>query len=302
MSVRIITYGFEALHQTLPSRITDNQGDFLLSIVFAVMCEVGKRACTIWRPKLVKGDYVKLHEVVHKLIIRSLLTYYSISLCLSKDYFWDPTLLWAYKDGRIRDNGCTRISTPDERVYYVALFGYYLQHMLTQFNDAKRSDFWILVAHHIVTMILIMGSYTNGFTSIGILIATFHEPSDAFLSICKFCTYLGIKLGAEIFFFLLIISWAFLRIFLFPLKCLFPICHFWKFSLHAIIPIPLIEPHCRASFFINFMIYLMVVLYVMDIYWFVLILKGLKRKLMSGQIKDLRSDDEECSVDCSKNT
>merc|ERR1719245_1159010 len=157
-------------------------------------------------PMLTYGSENKFHDVVYKTIVRIWLTYYSIALCLSKDYFWDTSLYWRHADGRLRENNCRRDIVMDERIYYVTLFGYYLNHTITHFSDPKRKDFWVLFAHHVITLVLIVVSYNSGYASIGVVLAMCHEFSDLMLSLAKIFRYLGMKTLGDVTFFGFVIS------------------------------------------------------------------------------------------------
>jgi hypothetical protein len=222
MSVQILTQGFEKIHSLIITtlNLSISQGDFVIGIAFAILCELVKDVSKRLNPKLGYGTMDKFHEVTYKIIIRTWFNYYSISLCLSKDYFWDTSLYWKHADGTLRENICSRIITSDERIYYVMIFGYYLNHTLTQFSDPQRKDFWALCAHHVFTLCLILLSYKSGYSSIGVVMAMCHEPSDLLLAVAKLFRYLGMKTTTDIIFIIFSISWFFFRIYLYPLKCI----------------------------------------------------------------------------------
>jgi len=296
MSARIITNGFEKLHHSLFRRIPDWQGDLALGVVFAAALELLKQLCATWKPPLSHGEHDKFLEVTFKIIVRFWHVFFSISLCLGKDYFWNPDLIWSYGDGRLRENLCSREIMADERLYYITMFGYYFHHTLTQFNDPKRSDFWVLFLHHIITLLLILGSYNSGYTSVGVILAMCHEPSDLMLGLAKFSKYLGMKYCADIFFALFFVSWLVFRLWLFPVKCILSTARFWKLFIHDMLPLTPPALHC-SSLTVNCLWGLMVVLYTMQLYWGVLIMKVLIRKLTTGLMEDVRSDIERSDID-----
>jgi len=273
--------------------------------MFYIICFTGfsfavRWACSLWTPKLVSGDLHKFHDALHKSIVRVWLTYYSISLGLSKEYFWDPTLLWAYEDGQIREN-CTRRITPDEHVLYISMFGYYLQQMLSMFHEPKRADFWAIFTHHVLTTILLIGAHSSGWAAgAGVIVAFCHELPDHILVLAKCCVYLGIQYLADAFFALLVISWLYLRIYLLPLKIFIPGLTFWKVGIISLLPFPVLkEKHC-SLFYFDLLCYSLILMYGLDIYWCALLLKALGKKLKTGEVKDVRSDDEKESEDCDK--
>jgi len=266
--------------------------DLIIGILFSGIFFAVKQACRLWTPKLAHGVHDKFHDMIYKIIMHSWFTCYSISLCLSKDYFWDTTLLWAYEDGRLREHNCTRRITLGERILYITMFGFYLLLMLTQFHDPQRSDFWAYFAHHVITMILVTVGYSSGYASLGIIVALCHGPTDIFLALAKLCIYLGMKFLTDVFFVLFVIFWVFLRLYLYPLKCILSLFPFWRISILSILPLPLLEQYC-SSLIVDCSFYLLLALYSLDVYWGLLILKVLRKKLTTGETKDVRSGDED---------
>jgi len=296
MSVQAITSVFEVLHtRAIKSlHLSRSGGDLLLAVAFSILCEFLKRICNSANPKLGYGEVEKFQEVLYKIILRIWFTYYSITLCLSKDYFWDPTLFYRQADGRLRDNNCTRQIALDERIYYVTLFGYYLNHTLTQFSDPKRKDFWALCAHHIITLCLLLLSYKSGYSSIGVVLAMCHEPSDLLLALAKLFRYLGMKMVTDAFFIVFTLSWIYFRIYLYPLKCLVVSATGpWRFGYHDFLPVHVDDPPncwCRMG---TVLLTLMLTLYILHLYWTVFLVKAVLRKIKTGMTEDTRSDKEE---------
>jgi len=295
MFLRTFSNGFEAIHRVIAVsfNLSTDQGDLLLAVAFALLCALIKRMCNAINVELGYGTLEKLRDVAYNIIIRFWLTLYSTSLCLSKDYFWDTSLYWKYPDGALRQNGCTREVQTDERLYYVTLFGYFLNHTLMQFSVPRREDFYALFVHHIVTLCLIMMSYKSGFTSIGVVVAMCHEPSDLFLVVAKMFRYLGITLITDVFFLIFIISWFYLRMYLYPVKCIIAtVAGPLKMSFHSFLPFLIHDPpHCvnRIS---ELSLYLMVCLYLLNLYWAYFIVKSIIRKILTGKTEDTRSGDE----------
>jgi len=181
----------------------------------------------------------------------------------------------------------------DERIYYVLLFGYYLNHTITQFSDPVRKDFLALCMHHIVTLILISLSYNSGFSSVGVVLAMCHEPSDLLLSVAKIFKYVGMSLVTDVLYVVFSISWFYFRIFLYPLKCIFS-AKPWRFIIHDYLDIPKDDPpNCRYFLVADILISLMILLYFLHVYWSYFLVKSLMRKFMTGQTEDTRSDKEE---------
>ena len=63
--------------------------------------------------------------------------------------------------------------------------GYHLHRAIFQFVDTFRKDFWAMVIHHWVTVLLIIFSWQLGLTQIGAVVMLLHDPADIFLSLTK---------------------------------------------------------------------------------------------------------------------
>jgi len=295
MSLRTIALGYEELHSTITGslNLSTSAGDLFFAVVFAFLCELIKRICKTINLELGYGTLEKFREVVYKIVIRIWFTYYSTALCLSKDYFWDNSLYWRYADGTVRASDCARDIAIDERIYYITLGGYYLNHTLTQFSDPRREDFYALCAHHLITLWLIIMSYESGFSSIGVVVAMCHEPSDLLLAVAKMFRYLGMTLTTDVLFFVFTLSWFYFRIYLYPLKCIIitmsgPI----KMPFHNFLPVPVEDPPNCVSRVAEIALYLMLTLYLLHLYWTFYLVKAITRKFVTGKTEDTRSGNE----------
>lgn len=50
--------------------------------------------------------------------------------------------------------------------------------MMALFVEARRSDHWAMLTHHVATMTLIAGSYVCNFVPIGALVMITHDAAD----------------------------------------------------------------------------------------------------------------------------
>ena len=73
--------------------------------------------------------------------------------------------------------------------FYMFELGLYIHEIMTIFIEIKRSDFWVMLTHHVSTLILISGSYTCGFIPIGSLVMVIHDVADIFLEGAKLFNY-----------------------------------------------------------------------------------------------------------------
>ena len=69
--------------------------------------------------------------------------------------------------------------------------GFYYALLIGSIFDVKRSDFWELVFHHIITIFLLSISWTINFVRVGSLVLLSHDISDIILEAGKLVRYYG---------------------------------------------------------------------------------------------------------------
>jgi hypothetical protein len=107
--------------------------------------------------------------------------YYNFCKIFKKKWFWETREVWiGYPE---------QFFTNDMYYYYLITLGFYLSLLITQFFDVKRKDFWIMFAHHVVTIGLLVFSYICNYTRIGCLIILIHDSADFLLELAKLGVY-----------------------------------------------------------------------------------------------------------------
>lgn len=102
-----------------------------------------------------------------------------------RDEPWLPRVLGG--SGDVPNAFLTMNDAPSDKLklYYMIQTGYHLQSLLYMvFLAPIRNDFIEMLLHHLVTLILIAGSYMANYTAVGALIAFTHDIGD--VSGCKF--------------------------------------------------------------------------------------------------------------------
>lgn len=69
------------------------------------------------------------------------------------------------------------------KAYYLMQMSLYLHLVLLLNAEAPRKDHWQMMAHHIVTIVLIVASYTYNFTRVGCLIMVIMDWCDIFFPV-----------------------------------------------------------------------------------------------------------------------
>lgn len=168
-----------------------------------------------------------------------------------------------------------------ECAYMVELAYYTSGIFIHIFIDQPLKDYWVMLFHHIVTMVLLGWSYEMGYHRIGVLVLICHDISDVFLDSAKCFHYIDMEIFSTLTFVNLVISWALYRLWYFPTRVISSTI--WNVIAEeerqgVIFPY---ANHFRA---------LLCLLLVLHVYWFFLILKVAQRAVTEG-IEDVRDED-----------
>jgi len=167
--------------------------------------------------------------------------------------------------------------------YYVVQISFYLwMTVCLVWGDVRMKDFYQMTTHHITTLFLLFLSYSWQLTHGGCLLMLLMDIADPFLELGKICKYLEMETASLVAFVMFLVSFIFMRLVLYPIYAVYPcLAHTWELALYM------------DKFYLYYSINgFMLVLFVLNVYWAVLIIKVLVTKLRHGQIKDIRSDDE----------
>ncbi|PVU90799.1 hypothetical protein BB561_004714 [Smittium simulii] len=180
------------------------------------------------------------------------------------------------------------------KIYYLAQAGAWAAQMVTLFMEAKRSDFFIMLVHHIVTEALIIVSYVTNFTSIGIAIHTNMDAVDIFLPLAKLFKYIKFEIAVFPTFALMLCTWIYTRHYILVriiYNILFEAKNYITFDWNP-------EQGYYAS---KNIIYsssaFLISLEIMCIVWLYQIIKVIRNILIGHGTIDVRSDDEDDSAD-----
>lgn len=69
------------------------------------------------------------------------------------------------------------------KVYYLLQISLYVHAVLLLNAEAPRKDHWQMMTHHVVTIVLIVASYTYNFTRVGCTIMVIMDWCDIFLPV-----------------------------------------------------------------------------------------------------------------------
>jgi len=165
------------------------------------------------------------------------------------------------------------------RMLYLFELGFYFHALFAHFvMETKRSDFWPLFFHHVVTIWLIYFSYVVKFWRIGHLVLLVHDINDIPLEVGKLFIYMGKQGVANVLFVFLIVSWMASRLGLLPFKIIYST---WNESIH-VIPADVLPFYHAFNYALMFLVCL-------HVYWFGLIMKiAVNTVVQKADIEDNR--------------
>ncbi|KAG6869277.1 hypothetical protein C0993_000030 [Termitomyces sp. T159_Od127] len=183
---------------------------------------------------------------------------------------------------------------PELKRYYLMQMAYWLQQLLVLVLglEKPRKDYAELVAHHIVTLWLVGWSYLMNLTLIGNAVYMSMDIPDAFLAFSKILNYIQWNRAKVFAFVVFLVVWSYFR-------------HWLNFRILWSVwdEIPLMPESsktwdaARGVYFPWWMTYQvftpLLLLQFLNLFWYMLMLRILKRALFTDNASDIRSDDED---------
>jgi len=172
------------------------------------------------------------------------------------------------------------------QLFYLFQFGFYWHTLYSHLTvEVERSDYWPLLFHHIVAILLIYVSYKIGFYRIGLLVLVAHDTNDVFLEIGKIFIYTKRDTLTKITFIVMLASWIITRLGIFP----FMIIKSTMYESLDYIPWDIAQ-HLLYYEFNGGLCFLLV----LHIYWFGLMLRIVHRNATGKEkgIQDIREKDD----------
>ncbi|PPQ93570.1 hypothetical protein CVT25_005562 [Psilocybe cyanescens] len=195
--------------------------------------------------------------------------------------FWKGYPEWALK--------------PELKRYYLMQFAYWCQQLLVLVLglEKPRKDYWELVAHHLVTIWLVGWSYLMNVTYIGNAVFMSMDIPDSFFAFSKLLNYIQWNTAKVYSFGIFYVIWSYFRHYL-NLRILWSV---W-FELPSFIPSQYQDWNPVEGAYMprwmHFQVFLpLLVLQLLNLFWYYLINKVLIRALVSNEVDDSRSDHEE---------
>ena len=135
--------------------------------------------------------------------------------------------------------------------FYFLQLAIWIYTALNHIWDPKRNDYYVMYAHHIVTIGLVSVSAFFGYYRIGLVVLAVHDSSDIFLDVLKLANYLKLEgmqflFITEISFVSMTITWVAFRMYYYP---------FYVLHSSSILSWELMSGKWRASGLVSWLIY-----------------------------------------------
>lgn len=223
------------------------------------------------RAKMNQVTRRKFHRALWKFLAYSVLAIYGACALCTEKWMVSPfeiTLGWPGNKTPAKIN-----------VYYLLEASYYTGSFLTMFIEDRQSDFYLMVWHHFVTLVLLVFSYRLNFLRHGVFLMIIHDVSDPWMDAAKIAVYLGNQVLGNCLFAVFTVMFIVPRILIYPMMIIFPGYRFMKeYGDRSFVPIWV----------------LLVAVFVLNGYWAILIVRMLMDFLRKGNVeKDIRDKEAE---------
>ncbi|KAK7049573.1 Sphingosine N-acyltransferase lag1 [Paramarasmius palmivorus] len=176
------------------------------------------------------------------------------------------------------------------KIYYLTQTAFYAHQMLILNAEAPRKDHVQMMTHHVITVFLMGMSYYYNLTRIGCLIMVLMDLCDIFLPVAKMMRYLNLpQLACDATFGIFLLSWFITRHVLFIIVIKSVIV-----DMPRILPFDWdpIRGHYLTKGSYTMFILCLLALEVIQIAWFVMIIRVAWRVITGQGAADERSEDE----------
>lgn len=196
---------------------------------------------------------------------------------LAKTHFAPPMMLC---DGNIHyifsDWPFTEIPTY-LRAYYMISLSYYIEDLLEHLFESPNSDYFEMILHHLVTMLLIFSSYFNSFWMFGCLVLMQMDLADVFIGLIRVCMDFVNKYVTFVIYLGIMVSFIHFRIYAYTYWSLF------SYGLRVRVGID------GYPNMVTVICIFLITLLLLNLYWLVLLFKMGLRFIFKGKAHDLQN-------------
>ncbi|KAF8556059.1 longevity-assurance protein [Imleria badia] len=176
------------------------------------------------------------------------------------------------------------------KFYYLTQIAFYLHQVFILNAEARRKDHVQMIAHHIITIALMVASYAYNFTRSGCLSMVLMDCSDVFLPLAKMLRYINLRTLCDVTFVVFVVSW-------FITRHVLAIIIIKSALVDSVRLVPEMWAPEKGNYFSPFVIKTLNVfaisLEVLQVIWFGMICRAAYRVLTGQGASDDRSDEED---------
>ena len=164
-------------------------------------------------------------------------------------------------------------SFPYIRIYIMIELGYHLFSLVNHLASKPKSDFMEMLLHHCITLVLVAMAYFMNYVTISHLVLFSHDSSDLFVDTTRVLADSKWKKLLMVSGACLISMWLDMRIYIFPVYLIY---HGYWFNKA--------EPEIYGRHLMGWMLH---VLFILNVYWFILIVKMVLRYTIKRREVDI---------------
>lgn len=220
-----------------------------LSLLFVLVRNIMVKSIT----KTLKENFVKKNEVfnanerklfgsVYRFFVYALFSLYGCCTIFFESWIFTPyeyTLTW--------HNNLIPLSL---KIYYMMEISHYCNSLFFLYNEPRMKDFYQMLLHHLITLLLMGASYYKNLIRYGISVMLIHDLADPFLEMAKILYYLKYQNQANITFFIFAGVFITTRCILFPCLIIGPFTYY-SFKLFFMIYSKICIVGCLIIFALN---------------------------------------------------
>jgi len=207
----------------------------------------------------------KFSESAWKIFYYLTMSIWCLQVVVRQNFFWDTKLCWIGWPNIPIDS--------DFEWFYLVQLSFYIHSFFAHVTiEVRRSDYYQMIIHHVVSFCLIGFSYYHHVYRIGGILLALHDINDVLLELSKLTNYMkGFEMVSNILFVIMTLVWTATRMTLFPIKVLGSI----YYEVFETIP-EVKENH--YTLWAGFMV-LLIMLQALNVYWYFLILRIAKNAI-----------------------
>ncbi|KIP07692.1 hypothetical protein PHLGIDRAFT_70559 [Phlebiopsis gigantea 11061_1 CR5-6] len=176
------------------------------------------------------------------------------------------------------------------KLYYLTQSAFYLHQILILNAEARRKDHWQMMTHHVITVVLMLGSYAYNYTRVGCLIMMLMDVCDIYLPLAKMFRYLTFSTCCDVTFGIFMATWLVSRHVLFNIVIYSTYYDAPRIITYVWDPA---SGHFNTNGVLETFNAMLVALQIIQLVWFWMICRVAWRVLRGQGAEDTRSDSEE---------